>query len=451
MKRPIKAVQGPRHAVEVSAADVRRSVPWPVLCSLAGLLLPVSVLAQSVIAAAEPQPVNHRGPWGVQIQTRLDSEYGYNSNVTAQRDPALAIGSNYYGLTPSLRVSGQRGQDRYALLYQGAYREYTASSADSYYDQRWALNTRWRYGLRHALALNASLDKSHESRGEELTEGFSQRQLEGFGVTREMPFTLDDTELRYSYGAPEARGKLEVALQQKNKRYQALSSYTPDFAEYVDEKNWRENTLITELFDQVSHESRFRYTLQTNQRHYRASPQNDTNDYFAWFGVRSQLTGKTKADVNIGWLHKTFAAGESRTFDGLNWDVRVDWMPVNRSQFSVVTWQRAVDPDSSGVYVNQRRYALGWLYNVTPSLAVLTDYRFTREKYQGKQRSDSFRDFSLGIEYRLRPSVLLSMNYLRSSHSTTNPTDPLFIGNRFVERDIGYDRNAAALAVKIAF
>ncbi|MGL5768461.1 MAG: hypothetical protein ACRCYI_01470, partial [Plesiomonas shigelloides] len=134
-----------------------------------------------------------------------------------------------------------------------------------------------------------------------------------------------------------------------------------------------------------------------------------------------------------------------------NWDVRVDWMPVNRSQFSVVTWQRAVDPDSSGVYVNQRRYALGWIYNVTPSLAVLTDYRFTREKYQGKPRSDSFRDFSLGIEYRLRPSVLLSMNYLRSSHSTTNPTDPLFIGNRFVARDIGYDRNAAALAVKIAF
>lgn len=436
MKQPTDARY--RMSAEVGSVSI--------LLSLIGLLLPLPGMAQT-----EPQAVMHTGPWGMQIQTRLDSEYGYNSNVTAQRDPALAIGSSYYGLAPDIRLSGQRGQDRYALSYHGDYRAYTASQADSYYDQRWALNSRWRYGLRHALALNASLDQSHDARGEELTEGFSQSQLERFGVTREMPFQLDDTELRYSYGAPDARGKLELALQQKNKRYQALSTYTPDFAVYVDEKNWRENTLIAELFDQASRVSRFRYTLQTNQRHYRALPRNDTNDYFAWFGVRSQLTGKTKADVNIGWLHKTFAAGESRTFDGLNWDVRVDWMPVSASQLSVISWQRSVDPDSSGVYVNQRRYALGWTYHWTPSLALLADYRFTREKYQGKPRSDSFRDFSVGMEYRLRPSILLSLNYLRSSHSTTNPTDPLFIGNRFVARNIGYDRNSAALAVKIAF
>ncbi|MCV5605253.1 capsular biosynthesis protein, partial [Escherichia coli] len=73
--------------------------------------------------------------------------------------------------------------------------------------------------------------------------------------------------------------------------------YQHDFERYMAEQEWQENTAIVELFDQVSHVSRFRYTLQTNLRRYPANPRKDSDEFFLITGVMSQLTGKTRIDA----------------------------------------------------------------------------------------------------------------------------------------------------------
>lgn len=174
----------------------------------------------------------------------------------------------------------------------------------------------------HAIRLNVSDAFGHESRGRGITEGFLLGQLRAFGIGSPLGTTLLNSELRYGYGSPEGRGKAEVALLFKKRRFgntDNAKNSDIDFYHYLLDQAWHENSLIVELFDQYSAETHFPYSFFTNQRHYNVNPRKDSNEYYVKYGIKSRLTGKTSIDANVAWLYKTFA--NNANAQRFNWDV----------------------------------------------------------------------------------------------------------------------------------
>lgn len=139
-------------------------------------------------------------------------DYGYNDNVSYQPHSRDAIGSSFQSAAPVLSMIGERGQDKYLLMYSGDYRNYSSDSADNYNDHFFRFNGAWRYGLKHGLTLNLEDTLGHESRGRGITEGFLPGQFEQYGIKSPLTTNFINSELRYSYGAPDGRGKAELAL-----------------------------------------------------------------------------------------------------------------------------------------------------------------------------------------------------------------------------------------------
>lgn len=93
-------------------------------------------------------------------------------------------------------------------------------------------NGKWRFGSMHGLSLDLDETFGHEERGRDTTEGFLPEQFKEFGINKPIATRFFNSELRYSYGAPEGRGKAEVALMHKQLRFRNLDSIEDASADF---------------------------------------------------------------------------------------------------------------------------------------------------------------------------------------------------------------------------
>ena len=145
-------------------------------------LIVITGIVISQPAWADLTPKSHIGFAGIDFQGKVAVDYGYNDNVSYQPHSSDAIGSSFQSAAPVLSMIGERGQDKYLLMYSGDYRNYSSDSADNYNDHFFRFNGAWRYGLKHGLTLNLEDTLGHESRGRGITEGFLPGQFEQYGI-----------------------------------------------------------------------------------------------------------------------------------------------------------------------------------------------------------------------------------------------------------------------------
>ena len=73
-------------------------------------------------AWADLQAKPHTGVAGIDFESQVGYDVGYNDNVTWQRYGGNEIGSAYQGVKPIFKAIGERYEDRYLLMYSGDYR-----------------------------------------------------------------------------------------------------------------------------------------------------------------------------------------------------------------------------------------------------------------------------------------------------------------------------------------
>lgn len=410
-------------------------------------------------AMADLTPKSHIGIAGIDFQSNVGVNYGYEDNVTYQPHKRDAIGSNFISATPELSLTGQRYQDKYLLMYSGDYRNYNNDSTDNYNDHFFRFNGAWRYGLMHGLMLNVEDALGHEDRGRGITEGFIPEQFQEVGVNSPLSTNLLNSELRYSYGAPEGRGKAEVALIYKKLRFgntQDVQNTDNDFYNYIQQQEWHQNSLVAEVFDQYTSQTRFRYSFITNQIHYDHASEKDSDEYYLLYGIKSQVTGKTNIDMNLAWLYKTFENNpNSQDFNGLNWDIKGEWKPLKQSIFTAHTSQRIKDPSEVGGYILVSQYGISYQHFwFDDRFSTLLDYSYTTEDYkkQDKDRNDKDGVFTFTMSYDFRPSINFELKYQIDTLRSNKETDSFYIGpddDREVLRTLGYDNSLIMFTAKV--
>ncbi|NAX21877.1 capsular biosynthesis protein [Vibrio sp. V39_P1S14PM300] len=408
---------------------------------------------------ADLTPKSHIGPLGIDFQSQVGLDYGHDSNVTYQAEKTpegQAVSSVYYQLSPMIQATGERGEDRYYLMYNGNYRRYNSSEDDDFNDHFYMFEGKWRFGLRHGLNWNIAQTLGHEARGQETTEGFTYGQYQDFNIHQALKTSLVDSQLRYSYGAPEGRGSLQVAVETKDLSFRDTDDIQEDFRQYIREQEWRENSLIVELFDQYSSRTRFRYSFISNYRQYDVNELKDTSEYYLLYGIQTQRTGKTWIEGNIALLYKDFdnnPAAES--FTGLNWDIKAQWKPLKHSMLELYTWQKVKDPSEEGGYILDSKVGASWEHHWwVDRLSTKLAYGYLTEDYRvtNNNRRDNVQTVRALVGYDFRPSIRFELSYVYNMKDSNKDTDTFFIGANQttpVERTLGYDQSVVQLTMKV--
>lgn len=410
-------------------------------------------------AWALPTPKSHVGVAGIDFQSQVGVDTGQVSNVTYQPWSRNEISSTFYNVSPLLRAIGERNEDRYLLMYSGDYRAYTQDSADNYANHFFRFTGQWRYGQMHGLSLDVQDTLGHENRGRGITEGFLPEQFTAFGIDKPLNTRFLSNELRYSFGAPEGRGKVETALLYKQLRFTKLGDVNEadrDFYQYIRDQEWHEPSLVVELFDMYSKKSRFRYSFITNQRRYETSSLKDSNEYYLLYGYKAQVTGKTSVDANVSWLYKQFInEPDAQDFSGLNWDIKLEWKPLQQSSIAFHSAQRIKDPSEVGGYILVTDNGLGWTHHWwVDRFSTTVDYAYVTEDYkkQVNNRKDRNGILTLSTSYDFRPSINFELKYQIDTLHSNKKTDAFFIGPNFdreVDRTLGYDNQLIMLTARV--
>ncbi|MCF0737826.1 outer membrane beta-barrel protein [Klebsiella pneumoniae] len=422
-----------------------------------GMALTVLLYIPWVHADLQGKP--HTGIAGIDFESQLGYDIGYNDNVTWQRYDQKKIGSSYQSMKPIVKAIGERYEDRYLLMYSGDYRNYANDSADNRNNHFFMFNGKWRFGSMHGLSLDLDETLGHEERGQDTTEGFLPEQFKEFGINKPIGTRFFNSELRYSYGAPEGRGKVEVALLHKQLRFRDLESIkaaSDDFDYYMHDQEWNENSLVAELFDQKAKTLRYRYSFITNQRRYELNPLKDSNEYYLLFGMKNRLSGKTEINGNVAWLYKDFIHNpNSQGFNGLNWDITADWKPLEQMKFNLHSSQRIKDPTDSGGYILVSNFGVGYEHHwLVDRFSTLVDYSYITEdyKHQSNKRKDQSNLLSLTLNYDFRPSINFKLKLQWNTMHSNKDTDTFYIGPDYshaVERTLGYDDSAIIFMTQV--
>ncbi len=421
------------------------------------ILLGFSLLSGSAYAYLTPKP--HIGPAGLEFQSNVDIDYGYDDNVNFQSEKTPNVTSDFFNLKPFLKLEGKHNADVYTIEYLGDYRQYQEDvTSDNYDDHTVRFIGAWKKGLNNDLLFTIENVLGHENRGEGLTDGLSAQQFQKYGIDDVLKTNMFNTELRYSIDKQDSIGKLSFAAQYKELNYDDRESddiHKHNFNQYIKDQNWSQATFTIELFDQASSRTRFRYSIISNLRDYEEDSQKNTNETFFVAGIKTQQTGKTTIDANIAWLYKTFPnQSDSQDFGGLNWDIDVAWSPVRYSTFHLFTDQSVEDPTEVGGYVLNTKYGTRWEHfwwsnRFSSELGFNYETSADKEKNDGKTTTTT--DATAKLIYKFRPSIIFELSYQQIIDSSDKEFDDFTINNsaETVIQTLGYDKSIIMFTTKV--
>jgi len=159
------------------------------------------------------QPVgNGFDAGGFRAYPWLDVLFNYYSNYYGSNNDLESLGflgpeSKWESIViPGIRLTGLKGADAYNLSYNARIGTVFDSSDDNFVDHRVAANANWELGLRHRLRADYEFLYWHDRRG---TGSPVDSARPNFSNSPDK-WQSNRLLFEYSYGAPGAKGRLDV-------------------------------------------------------------------------------------------------------------------------------------------------------------------------------------------------------------------------------------------------
>jgi hypothetical protein len=371
-------------------------------CLPAARLLAVAIACGSCapVAAQDPAPPSaseattrgDRAGDGIdvgplRVRPGLGLTVGYDDNLNLA--PRGADASWLWTLSPGLRVEGGSERSRVRATLSAEATRHPSSPVDDYED--YGLEFAWIYNprVRHQFTLDGGRRFGHDGRGTAAREGdLGLLQLD---VDR---FRRDDVGLRYRFGAPGARGRIELDARAGQVDYlnnRELTAFRDrDDAGLGAAFYWRVAPRTSVLVR--GERQRYDYdfaTLDSRETH--------------WFvGAEYEASARSTASAMVGRASKRFDDPLRDDFSGASWRARWDWRPRSYSLFSLSTGGEADETNGFGDYILRRDVTLGWTHDWSARLRSNVDAGFAREAQRPTERTDHVRYAGIGADYALR-------------------------------------------------
>ncbi|PLC58772.1 hypothetical protein CIK00_05100 [Photobacterium carnosum] len=416
----------------------------------------------AVSADSTFQESNHIDPFlGLTFSSSVNTEYGFDDNVFNQHDDHI-IGSDFYFLNPSISIVGKRNTKDFGFYYSGNYRKYNndvlsyrGESDQNYKDHNLMGVFTWELGFRHHLELLANYDIGHEALGTGVTNGFyfsdenpskKYATFDLFNITSPIQKINKKVNIKYIYGAKDAKGNIVFDLSQDRLDYDILSSYTSAFNTYLNDENMTETDANVTFKHQYTDRTRFDYKLIYKNYNYKDN-QRDNDDFIIAFSFISQITGKSKIEATVSKVQKKMQGDD---FYSINWNVSYKLQPTDYSTLFVKSKSEVKEPENTGDFIQSFENSITWKHQFLGHITSSLSYKHISDKYQIRERTDRYDNVVFNLHYLFRPKIEFIFDYQYALFHTNNSTDPVFINGENYERRLGYEKNQFGLSVKVA-
>ena len=420
----------------------------------------------AVSADSTFQESNHIDPFlGLTFSSSVNTEYGFDDNVFNQHDDHI-IGSDFYFLNPSISIVGKRNTKDFGFYYSGNYRKYNndvlsyrGESDQNYKDHNLMGVFTWELGFRHHLELLANYDIGHEALGTGVTNGFyfsdenpseKYATFDLFNITSPIQKINKKINIKYIYGAKDAKGNIVFDLSQDRLDYDILSSYTSAFNTYLNDENMTETDANVTFKHQYTDRTRFDYKLIYKKYDY-IDNQRDNDELITAFSFIHQITGKSKIEATISKVQKKM---QSTNFSSINWNIFYKWQPVDYSTLFLQSKSEVKEPENTGDFVQSYENSITWDHQFLANISSQISYKNINDRYHIRDRKDIYHYFDLRLSYLFRPKIEVTFDYRYVLFHSSLNTDAVFINEKPISRqylrNLGYEKNQFSLSVKVA-
>lgn len=381
----------------------------------------VAALAVSPVSALQPAMVD-MGPFKVVPQLSVNTGYDDNLFLTENQEKESWVTI----LTPSVQFIAQDGPNKYTVSYALAKGVYHDSTDDNFLDHNLAAEANLEFNGRNALDVRAGFVRGHESRGTGLNQGNN-------ALFNPKPVKYEERSLdaRYTYGAEDAQGRVELAAGYDNREYVS-------FREQNAARDRATGQVGATFYYRVAPKTQALFEIRRKRVDYDliSSPLDSTETtYLA--GATWEATAKTTGSVKIGQTDKDFERSTVEGNNDVHWEVSLDWSPRTYSTVSLVTSKKPEETDSNGTYIDRTGLRLSWEHEWTSFVSSEIAVARLNSDYFGSTREDDEDAFTVRLNYNMRRWLDLGLNYAYSDR------DSNFSG-------LIYDKNTIYLSVDVA-
>jgi hypothetical protein len=355
----------------------------------------------------------YAAPWA-------EAAFGNDSNLFSLPTDALSSPYQRYGL--GFKADARSAQSLFRWDLRGELGRYTDSSNDDYNDlfsvaaydvafsSRSFLRVKWDYALGHDA--RGSTDRGILVGGEP-----DRYRVSTPGVT-------------YSYGAPDAKGRVEVFASQAAKRYRNNRDITEasdrDTADFGAAFYWRLQPRTYLLME--ARGTQVDYTLSSSTQ--------DSDETRLYVGATWEATAITSGTVKVGQLQKKFDAGQPK-FSGTSWEALVNWAPFTYSTFAFYTTRTPTESTGLGDFILSDAIGAYWKHDWNSRFSTEANLRYQSDNYKGFDRNDDITTLGLKANYRFRRWLTLGAEYTYTNRDSNLPASE-------------YDRNVWLLYGKLS-
>jgi polysaccharide biosynthesis protein VpsM len=347
----------------------------------------------------------------------LDLGFGYDDNLYSS--DLNKRSSSFMTLSPWVRVEGAPGPHRFDLSLGYTAGRYKRTGADDYDDFRIAANGQAVFSARTDLKAHAEYIHGHDPRGS--TDRPSGGEPDEFVNT--------GADATFGYGAPGARGRVEVnggvysRQYQNNRAFTAASDYDTGTAGAT--FLWRVAPRSQLLF-QAEHR-RYDYDLETSTL--------DSEENRFYVGARWEATALTSGTAKVGYLRKDFDAAQREDVSTASWQVGVRWSPLTYSAFDLTTSRETNESTGVGDTIVSSIYNVSWNHAWSSRVRTQVLVGWRTDDYRGVEREDDIGSLGLRLNYQFRRWLGLGGEYTYTNRDSSDPT-------------VVYERNLFLLTIR---
>jgi hypothetical protein len=341
----------------------------------------------------------------VGIYPGVDLGVGHDDNLFSSD---LNKKSSAYGiLSPWVRVEGKPTPHRFDLAFRGDIGRYKDSSADDYEDYSLLANGQAVFSARTDLRAHAEYIYGHEPRGS--TDRPSAPTPDEFENT--------GAEATFGYGAPGARGRVEVNGGFYSRQYQNNRAFTV--------ASDRDTGIVGgTFFWRVAPKSQLLVQSDLRRIDYdQPTSTQDADETRFYVGARWEATALTSGTVKLGGLKRSFDTDSRQDFTTGSWEVAVRWSPLTYSVFDFSAARQTNESTGVGDVIVTNRNLVTWSHTWSSRVVSQLLGGWTRDDFRGgTTREDDTASLGARLSYQFRRWLRFAAEYTYTQRDSNDPT-----------------------------
>jgi len=381
----------------------------------------VSALVGAIIATLSfnslaIDPAGHMTDSGILITPTLVTSFQSDDNILNQ--PGNEVESRVFIIAPVVNFLIEDGINSYEWELGLQSAKYDDSPDDDYITSYMMFDSHSEPSSQSRWDFHISTRKEIEARGTGVTESF------GDLLSDPLKFSLNRFNLTYEYGGMTSQGRVAVNTKYLEKSYDNFKDLTR-FRNY-------ESLLFgaTFFYSTNSKSDAFLEVTQDAIRYdlVEVTGSRDSDDTRALLGFQWEVTALTTGSIKVGTQNKKFIDSNREDFDGVSWQVDVEWTPLTYSKILINSSRSAKDPNVEGDYINETVVGVSWEHEWSETLSSTVGFSAIEEEYSGVTRLDETNLVNVGATFSALRWIDVSV-YLQSVNKESTRPEILFDKN----------------------